>query len=43
MAVIFKKSEDYNEWNFNFCKITPESGEKNTKDNYDWSTSYYLD
>ena len=31
MSLLFKKSEDYNEWNLYFVKLTPETGAKNTE------------
>ena len=39
MAVIFKDTGRYDEWIVDFCKLTPESGEKGQKSFIDWSST----
>ena len=42
MSVMMKKCVDYDEWNFHFLKLLPDTGEKHTKEHVDWSSHCYI-
>ena len=42
MSVMMKKCVDYDEWNFHFLKLLPDTGEKHSKEHVDWSSHCYI-